>query len=75
MERRHRGKGASVKYVAVDIGCIECGASSDVIGVFDTRQAAEDACKPWEALGWIGEQHYYEVFDVAEENVAKEPGQ
>ena len=53
-----------MKYLAMNIGCIECGEASGVIGLFETREDAEAACIPFEDLGWIGGQHSYEVFDL-----------
>lgn len=32
-----------MKYALVDIGCIECGEGTDVIGVYDTEELAESA--------------------------------
>lgn len=51
-------------FLAFDIGCIECGSSSAVIGTFATREQAQAACDAWEALGWRDGQHFYEVFDL-----------
>lgn len=55
-------------YVAVDIGCIECGAGSDVLGIFESEDEAHAVCREWDKLGWIGEQHNYEVFPVSSLN-------
>jgi hypothetical protein len=60
-----------MSYIVVDIGCIECGESSDIIGVFDSREMAEWAVSDWEALGWRGGEHYYEIFDMPALNIAK----
>lgn len=57
-------------YVAVDIGCIECGESSAVLGIFTDQPAAEAACERAEAkqaANWRG-QHSFEVFEIAELN-------
>lgn len=53
-------------FVAVDIGCIECGEKSAVLGVFETKEEAESVCN--EHAGrhqekWDG-QHSFEVFRV-----------
>lgn len=32
-------------YVVVDIGCLECGLGSNVIGIFTSKQEAENICK------------------------------
>lgn len=53
-------------YVAMDIGCLECGESSAVIGIFTDRARAETARADHErrqAQGWTGE-HSFEVFEV-----------
>jgi hypothetical protein len=57
-------------YVAVDIGCIECGEPSAVFGVFDSEEAAQAACDAQREIdnGWRGGQHSYDVFAVAEMN-------
>lgn len=58
------------KYLAMDIGCIECGESSDVIGVYKTLKQAEKAIEDyldpdqeWGKKGRIG-QHKEEIFEV-----------
>ena len=53
-------------YVAVDIGCIECGEDSAVLGVFDDEKAAQLVCNEHEerqAKDWHG-QHYFQVFPI-----------
>ena len=53
-------------FVAVDIGCIECGEESRVIGIYPTREAAEQALiRPAaeQEADWHG-QHSFEVFEV-----------
>jgi hypothetical protein len=53
-------------YVAVDIGCIECGESSNVLGIFDDESSAQKACdeaSDIQAKNWHG-QHNFEVFRV-----------
>lgn len=60
-------------YVAVDIGCIECGEYSFVLGVFTRAEDAHAICKEWKDLGWRGGQHSYEVFEVPEIDLAKHP--
>jgi hypothetical protein len=53
-------------YVAVDIGCIECGEDSNVLGVFTTKKDAEIACEQAEKKqkeNWSG-QHSFEIFNV-----------
>jgi len=50
-----------MKFLAFDIGCIECGQDSAVVGLFDTREAAEAAIRDyldggsrWGRTGWYG---------------------
>ncbi|RTL08438.1 MAG: hypothetical protein EKK62_07720 [Acidimicrobiia bacterium] len=54
-------------WLAFDIGCIECGEESGVIGIYDTEaeaQAAADAAEVRQADDWHG-QHSMEVFDLS----------
>lgn len=53
-------------YLAFDIGCIECGEESRVIGTFKTRKGAESACakaSKKQKENWEGE-HYMQVFEI-----------
>lgn len=53
-------------FVAVDIGCIECGEQSSVLGVFDNEEAAElvrDKAQKKQSKEWKG-QHDFQVFEV-----------
>lgn len=53
-------------YVAVDIGCIECGEMSNVLGVFDSKDRAEQVAEEHsfrQSEHWQG-QHSFEVFEV-----------
>lgn len=59
-----------MSFLLMDIGCIECGESSTVVGVFDTEEAAQsarlaylDPGTRWGKKGWIG-QHSVEIFDL-----------
>lgn len=55
-----------MKYVALDIGCIECGEPSAVLGIFDNKKDAQKVCKKYESIQsehWYG-QHYFEVQEV-----------
>lgn len=57
-------------YVAVDIGCIECGEESAVLGVFTDREAAEAVRSSQEKIQaehWMG-QHSFEIFEIEEMN-------
>ena len=53
-------------YVAVDVGCLECGEESAVLGIFENEQHAQTACD-WaekkQTENWGGE-HRFEVFSV-----------
>ena len=31
-----------MKYVVLDIGCIECGEQSAILGIFDNKQKAKE---------------------------------
>lgn len=59
-------------YVAVDIGCIECGEESKVIGIFtDIADAEEELTKhaEYQSEHWHGE-HSFELFEVSDINKA-----
>lgn len=58
------------KYLLFDVGCIECGESSDVVGVFTAREVAEaHAEKLNKDHGFTGGQHSYEIFELPKNNV------
>ena len=60
-----------MKYVVVDIGCIECGEQSRVPGIFTNKKEAEKVAKKYEEIqsnNWCG-QHCFEIFEVKEENI------
>lgn len=60
-----------MKYVVVDIGCIECGEQSGVLGIFTDKKQAEEVQKKYREIqsnNWTG-QHYFEIFEVKEENI------
>ena len=53
-------------FVAVDIGCIECGEDSNVLGIFTTKEQAETACgaaSDKQVKNWHGE-HRFHVFEA-----------
>jgi len=53
-------------YVALDIGCIECGEVSNVLGVFTIRKAAEAVIEEHrirQKEDWWG-QHSFEIAEV-----------
>jgi hypothetical protein len=54
------------RYLAFDVGCIECGEPSTVIGVFKTKAAARAAAGKAGAVqhdNWSG-QHSFEVHEI-----------
>ena len=60
-----------MKYVVVDIGCIECGEQSGVLGIFTNEEEAEKVAKKYKEIqsnNWCG-QHSFEIFEVKEEDV------
>lgn len=61
------------KYIVVDIGCIECGVSSNLVGIFTEKDKADNIAnrlnKSKEATWLYGGQHNYVVFETLEDNV------
>jgi hypothetical protein len=62
------------KWVVVNIGCIECGVSSDIVGVFDNEAEADRIAKVLDdKLDWReGGQNSFEVFPLPEVGVISE---
>jgi hypothetical protein len=58
-------------YLVINIGCIECGVSSQVVGVFETEEQAKEIAKNFdEKYSWReGGQNSFEVFLVPEVGV------
>ncbi len=58
------------KWIVVNIGCIECGVSSNIVGVFTDKEEAEriaDECA--EKFDWReGGQNAFEVFEMPKVN-------
>lgn len=57
-------------YVLVDIGCIECGEESHVIGIFTDVMLVEQVKtnhKLRQEKNWHG-QHYFKIFEIDEIN-------
>lgn len=54
------------RFLLMNIGCIECGVSSNVVGLYETEEAANaDGEKCEEHLHWReGGQNSFEVFDL-----------
>lgn len=51
------------RYIVVEVGCIECGVSTQIAGVYKTRKQAEAHAKilpTWRDGG----QSYPEVFEI-----------
>ena len=60
-----------MKYVVLDIGCIECGEQSAILGIFDNKQKAKEVMEKYEKIqssNWTG-QHHFEIMEVKEENI------
>jgi hypothetical protein len=55
------------RWLAFNIGCIECGVSSGVVGTYDTKEEADAVCAKLDnCLDWRkGGQNSYEVFDLS----------
>ena len=55
-------------FLVINIGCIECGVSSQVVGLFETEEQAisiAEECN--DKYSWReGGQNYFEVFDLPE---------
>lgn len=59
-------------YLVMDIGCIECGADSAVVGIFSDKDYALELAKFYNSsrqYNWTGGQHNFEVFDLLEPDV------
>lgn len=59
-----------LRYLAFDVGCIECGEPSGIVGIYDTEEEAVEANKrAWQkqTANWDG-QHAFLVFDLESEN-------
>ena len=49
-------------YAVIDVGCIECGESSGLVGVFTDKKIADmvaDDCIKIQRLNWRGEHMFY----------------
>ncbi|OPY74929.1 MAG: hypothetical protein A4E65_03706 [Syntrophorhabdus sp. PtaU1.Bin153] len=58
-------------FLVVNIGCIDCGVSSDIVGVFETEaQANQIASDCWKKYRWReGGENAFEVFPLPEVGV------
>ena len=57
-------------YVAIDIGCIECGEETNVLGIFTDKERAGKTCadhRERQEKEWHG-QHGFFVEEIAEIN-------
>jgi hypothetical protein len=54
-------------FIVVNIGCIECGVSSGVVGIYETKEDADAVAKTCEdKLSWReGGQNHFDVFDLS----------
>ena len=61
-------------WILVNIGCIECGVSTNIVGVFDDKEKAlEIANGLGKTHGWReGGQNWFEVFVMPETNKIKQ---
>lgn len=62
------------KYIVVNIGCIECGVSSNIVGVFEDEEKANQIVQQCEEnYSWRESgQNRFEVFEMPELNVINE---
>jgi hypothetical protein len=58
-------------FLVINIGCIECGVTSQVVGVFPTKERAEEVAKLCKKeYEWReGGQNAFEVFPMPEVGV------
>ena len=60
-------------YVLIDIGCIECGEESDLVGIYSTRLKAEIAREYiFEYLKPRGGEHHYVIEECKNIDETKE---
>lgn len=54
------------RYLVFNVGCIECGVSSNIVGTYETEQQAKEIASLMdEELSWReGGQNSFEVFDL-----------
>jgi hypothetical protein len=57
-------------WILVNIGCIECGVSSNIVGVFDNQEYANELANQFDdKFGWReGGQNSFVVFPMPEIN-------
>lgn len=56
----------SKQWMVFNVGCIECGVSSNVVGFYDSKEEAEAIAEYLDSkLSWReGGQNSFEVFDL-----------
>jgi len=59
-----------MKFLVFNIGCIECGVSSNIVGVFESKADAEAVCnKLLKKLHWREKgENDFQVYDLKEGN-------
>ena len=59
------------KWIVVNIGCIECGVGSNIVGVFTDEGRAVDIAKEFDKkFNWRdGGQNSFEVFEMPKLNI------
>ena len=73
MENPLREEKHKMYYVAVDIGCLECGEGSNVLGIFTTEKKADEVCENHavrQGLKWHG-QHSFKTFCVKQIDIVE----
>lgn len=60
-----------MKYVVVDIGCLECGEASAVLGIFDDKNKAKKVMEKYDKIQSknLTGQHHFKIFEVKDENI------
>ena len=62
-------------YILVDIGCIECGEESNVLGIYTDKQIAEGMKafieEKYDKGGAAYGTHYFEIFEKYENEINK----
>ncbi len=57
------------KWMVFNIGCIECGVSSNIVGIYPTKEQADIIASKLNEKGeWRRRgQNYYEVYSLSED--------
>ena len=61
----------NIKYLVFNIGCIECGVSSNVVGIFEDKNRAEEIVEQCDKhYYWrYGGDNQFEIFELPELNI------